>query len=133
VALVLATLGALAVLAQLPMWRHTPALATVNLIMSLAFILTGLLLSRADGQRAVAWALILAGVFRSLDFVDGWSGGPWAVYAVMFGGIDRVFGAYAVLRYPRPALARAERVYVGLLAGFMIVARSLVVVTSTAV
>jgi signal transduction histidine kinase len=131
--LVLAALGELDTVAQLPMWRDIPKLATVNLVMSLAFILAGLLLRREDGQRGVAWALILAGAFRSLDFVDAWTGGPWAVYAVVFGGIDRVFGAYAVLRYARPALARVERAYVGLLAGFMIVARSLVVVTSTAV
>ena len=133
VALVLAALGALAIVAQLPMWRDTPALATVNVIMSLAFILTGLLLRREDGQRGVAWALILAGVFRSLDFVDAWSGGPWAVYAVIFGGIDRVFGGYAVLRYPRPALSRVERGYLITLTGWMLVTRSLVVVTSTAV
>ncbi len=133
VALVLAALGALAIVAQLPMWRDTPALATVNVIMSLAFILTGLLLRREDGQRGVAWALILAGVFRSLDFVDAWSGGPWAVYAVIFGGIDRVFGGYAVLRYPRPALSRIERGYLITLTSWMLVTRSLVVVTSTAV
>ncbi|HEY2237530.1 MAG TPA: histidine kinase [Streptosporangiaceae bacterium] len=133
VTLVLATLGALAIVAQLPMWRDTPALATVNVIMSLAFILTGLLLRREDGQRGVAWALILAGVFRSLDFVDAWSGGPWAVYAVIFGGIDRVFGGYAVLRYPRPALSRVERGYLITLTAWMLVTRSLVVVSSTAV
>jgi signal transduction histidine kinase len=133
VALALAALGAVDTVAQLPMWRDTPALATVNVIMSLAFILTGLLLRREDGQRGVAWALILAGVFRSLDFVDAWSGGPWAVYAVIFGGIDRVFGAYAVLRYPRLALSRAERGYLIALTGWMLITRSLVVVTSTAV
>lgn len=133
VALALAALGALDTVAQLPMWRDTPALATVNVIMSLAFILTGLLLRREDGQRGVAWALILAGVFRSLDFVDAWSGGPWAVYAVIFGGIDRVFGGYAVLRYPRPALSRVERGYLITLTGWMLVTRGLVVVTSTAV
>jgi signal transduction histidine kinase len=133
VALALAALGALDITAQLPMWRDTPALATVNVIMSLAFILTGLLLRREDGQRGVAWALILAGVFRSLDFVDAWSGGPWAVYAVIFGGIDRVFGGYAVLRYPRPALSRIERGYLITLTGWMLVTRGLVVVTSTAV
>ena len=133
VALSLAALGALDVAAQLPMWRDTPALATVNVIMSVAFILTGLLLRREDGQRGVAWALILAGVFRSLDFVDAWNGGPWAAYAVVFGGIDRVFGGYAVLRYPRPALSRVERFYLITLTGWMLVSRSLVLVTSTAV
>ena len=128
----LAALGCLATLAELPLWRQTPALAAVNLVMSLAFILTGLLLRTEPGQRGVAWALILAGVFRSLDFIDAWNTGPWPVYAVVFGGIDRVFGAYAVLRYPRPALGRLPRIYVLTLAGWMVVSRSLVVVTTTA-
>ena len=129
---ILAALGCLATLAELPLWRETPALATVNLIMSLAFILTGLLLRTEPGQCGVAWALILASVFRSLDFIDAWNTGPWPVYAVVFGGIDRVFGAYAVLRYPRPALGRLQRIYVLILAGWMVVSRSLVVVTTTA-
>ena len=129
---ILAALGCLATLAELPLWRESPALATVNLIMSLAFILTGLLLRTEPGQCGVAWALILAGVFRSLDFIDAWNTGPWPVYAVVFGGIDRVFGAYAVLRYPRPALGRLQRIYVLILAGWMVVSRSLVVVTTTA-
>ena len=131
--LALAALAELDTVAQLPMWRDTPTLATVNLVMSLSFILTGLLLRREEGQRGVALALILCGAFRSLDFVDAWTGGPWAAYAVVFGGIDRVFGAYAVLRYARPALTRVERAYIGLLTAWMLVSRSLVVVTSTAV
>ncbi len=129
---ILTALGCLDTLAELPLWRQTPALATVNLGMSLAFILTGLLLRTEPGQRGVAWALILAGVFRSLDFIDAWNTGPWPVYAVVFGGIDRVFGGYAVLRYPRPALGRIQRIYILTLAAWMVVSRSLVVVTSTA-
>jgi signal transduction histidine kinase len=128
----LAALGCLDTLAQFPLWRQTPALATANLVMSLAFILTGLLLRQERGQRGVAWALILAGVFRSLDFIDAWNTGPWPVYAVVFGGIDRVFGAYAVLRYPRPALGRLERIFVLAATGWMVLSRSLVVVTTTA-
>ena len=129
---VLAVLGGLAAVAELPEWSQAPTLATVNLVMSVTFILTGLLLRRERGQRGVAWALILAGVFRSLDFIDAWNTGPWPVYAVVFGGIDRVFGAYAVLRYPRPALGRPQRAYVCALAAWMVVSRTLVVVTSTA-
>ncbi|MGA2827491.1 MAG: histidine kinase [Streptosporangiaceae bacterium] len=128
----LAALGCLDTLAQFPLWRQAPALATANLVMSLAFILTGLLLRQERGQRGVAWALILAGVFRSLDFIDAWNTGPWPVYAVVFGGIDRVFGAYAVLRYPRPALGRLERIFVLTVTGWMVLSRSLVVVTTTA-
>src|SRR5450755_2056037 len=131
-AAVLAALGGLDTLAQLPLWRQTPTLATANLIMSLAFMATGLMLERERGQRGVAWALILAGVFHSLDFIDAWNTGPWPVYAVVFGGIDRVFGAYAVLRYPRAALGRMQRIFVLAIAGWMVVSRSLVVVTTTA-
>ena len=132
IAAILAVLGGLATLAELPEWRESPTLATVNLIMSLTFILTGLLLRQERGQRGVAWALILAGVFRSLDFADAWNTGPWPVYAVVFGGIDRVFGGYAVLRYPRAALGNLQRAYILGLAGWMLLSRSLIVVTSTA-
>ena len=132
IAAILAVLGGLATLAELPEWRESPTLATVNLVMSLTFILTGLLLRRERGQRGVAWALILAGVFRSLDFIDAWNTGPWPVYAVVFGGIDRVFGGYALLRYPRAALGRIQWAYLLGLAGWMVLSRSLVVVTSTA-
>jgi signal transduction histidine kinase len=104
----------------------------VNLSTSLTLILTGLLLHREPGQRGVAWALILAGVCRPLDFIDAWTGGPWPAYAVLFGGIDRVFGAWAVLRYPRPRLTGPQRVYVAVLAGWMLTARTMVVLTSTA-
>ena len=132
IAAILAALGGLATLAELPEWRESPTLATVNLVMSLTFILTGLLLRQERGQRGVAWALILAGVFRSLDFIDAWNTGPWPVYAVVFGGIDRVFGGYALLRYPRAALGRIQWAYLLGLAGWMVLSRGLVVVTSTA-
>ncbi|HEY4461565.1 MAG TPA: hypothetical protein VGN41_02775, partial [Streptosporangiaceae bacterium] len=131
-AAILVALGSLGAVAQLPLWSQAPALAVVNLATSLTLILTGLLLHREPGQRGVAWALILAGVCRPLDFVDAWTGGPWPAYAVVFGGMDRVFGAWAVLRYPRPRLTRPQRLYVAALAGWMLVARTAVVLTSTA-
>ncbi|HWC82724.1 MAG TPA: sensor histidine kinase [Pseudonocardiaceae bacterium] len=129
---ILVALGSLGAVAQLPLWTQAPALAVVNLSTSLTLILTGLLLHREPGQRGVAWALILAGVCRPLDFIDAWTGGPWPAYAVLFGGIDRVFGAWAVLRYPRPRLTGPQRVYVAVLAGWMLTARTMVVLTSTA-
>jgi signal transduction histidine kinase len=131
-AAILVALGCLGAVAELPLWSQTPALAVVNLSTSLTLILTGLLLYRERGQRGVAWALILAGVCRPLDFIDAWTGGPWPVYAVVFGGIDRVFGAWAVLRYPRSRLTRPQRTYVIALASWMFVARTMVVLTSTA-
>jgi signal transduction histidine kinase len=131
-AAVLVALGCLGTLAELPLFSQAPALAVVNLSISLTFILTGLLLHRERGQRGVAWALILVGVFRPLDFIDAWTGGPWPVYAVVFGGIDRVFGAWAVLRYPRPRLTRPQRLFVAALASWMLVVRTMFVLTSTA-
>jgi len=131
-AALLAGLGCLDTVAELPELREAPALAVVNLCTSLTFILTGLLLHQERGQRGVAFALIMAGTLRSLDFVDAWNTGPWPVYAVVFGAADRVFGAWALLRYPWPRLRRYQRIYLITLAGWMLVGRVLVVVTSTA-
>jgi signal transduction histidine kinase len=129
---VLVALACLDTVAELPVWRQSPALAVVNLSVSLTFIVTGLLLHEERGQRGVAWALLLAGAFRSLDFIDAWNTGPWPVYAVVFGAVDRVFGAWALLRYPRPRLDRIQRVYILALAGWMLAGRIMIVITSTA-
>jgi signal transduction histidine kinase len=118
--------------AQGPLWTQIPPLAIVNVVTSLTFVLTGLTLYRQPGQRGVAWALILAGVCRSVDFADSWNAGPWPAYDIVFGGMDRVFGAWALLRYPNPRLLRYQRVFLILLAGWMLVGRTLMVVTSTA-
>jgi signal transduction histidine kinase len=118
--------------AESPMWRQSPVLVVINLSVSLTFILTGLLLREEGRQRSVAWALILAGLFRSLDFIDAWNTGPWPVYAVVFGAADRVFGAWALLRYPRPRLERIQRAYIVVLASWMLAGRAMIVFTSTA-
>lgn len=116
---------------QGPLWTHATALATVNLTVSLVFVFTGLMLRKEPGQRGVAWALMLAGIFRSVDFIDSWNG-PWPAYGLVFGGVDRLFGAWALLRYPNPRLLRYQRVYLIVLAGWMLIGRTLIAVTSTA-
>src|ERR1022692_974952 len=121
-----------AAVAQGTLWTRSPALAIVNVVTSLTFVFTGLTLYRQPGQRGVAWALMLAGECRSLDFADTWNAGPWPVYDVVCGGMDRVFGAWALLRYPNPRLLRYQRVFLVLLASWMLVGRTLMVVTSTA-
>ena len=117
-------------LVQGPVWNLDPALAGANLTVSVLFFCTGWMLRREPGQRGVAWALMLAGVLRSLDWVDAWSGAPWAVYDLLFGAADRVLGAYALLRYPNPSLQRHQRIYLVLLAGWMLVGRMLIMVTA---
>jgi signal transduction histidine kinase len=118
--------------AQGTLWTRVPALAIVNVVTSLTFVFTGLTLYRQPGQRGVAWALMLAGVCRSLDFADTWNAGPWPVYAVVCGGMDRFFGAWALLRYPNPRLPGYQRVFLILLASWMLIGRTLIVLTSTA-
>jgi signal transduction histidine kinase len=131
VTVVLVATACFCALVQGPQWRESAALATVNLAVSLLFVLTGLMLGKEPGQRVTAWALMLVGVFRSLDFIDAWNG-PWGAYTTVFGGIDRIFGAWALLRYPHSSLSRLHRRYLIALTGWVLAGRTLIVVTSTA-
>ena len=128
---ILAAVACFCALVQGPQWRESAALATVNLAVSLLFVFTGLMLGREPGQRVTAWALILAGVFRSVDFIDAWNG-PWAAYALVFGGVDRLFGGWALLRYPNTALSRLQKRFLIAFAAWMLVGRTVIAVTSTA-
>jgi signal transduction histidine kinase len=130
-AAVLLAAGALSALLQGRLWHQATVLAVVNVTTTLAFICTGLLLRRQPGQQRVAWALMLAGAFRSLDFANELSAaGPWPLYALVCGGLDRLAGAYAMLRYPRAGLLRYQRAYLVILAGWMLTGRTLIAVTS---
>ena len=117
-------------LVQGPLWNTDAALAGANLAVSVLFVFTGLLLRREPGQRGVGWALMFVGVLRSLDFVDAWGAGSLAIYALIFGAADRIFGAWALLRYPNPSLLRHQRVYLALLTGWMLAGRVLIAVTA---
>ncbi len=127
----LAAAGCFCAVVQGPLWIHATSLATVNLTVSLVFVFTGLMLRKEPGQRGAAWALMLAGIFRSVDFIDSWNG-PWPAYGLVFGGVDRLFGAWALLRYPNSALLRYQRVYLIVVTGWMLIGRMLIAVTSTA-
>jgi signal transduction histidine kinase len=118
-------------LVQGPLWKQDAALAAVNLAVTLVFVFTGLMLRKEPGQLGVAWALMLTGLFRSADFIDGWNG-PWPFYGLVFGAVDRLFGAYALLRYPNSSLLRYQRVYLIVLTVWMLVGRTLIAITSTA-
>ena len=128
---VLVVVACFCALVQGPQWRETPVLCTVNLAMSLLFVFTGLMLRREPGQQVTAWALMLCGVFRCVDFIDAWNG-AWPAYTTVFGGVDRVFGAWALLRYPNSSLSVLQRRYLVTLTGWMLVGRTLIAVTSTA-
>lgn len=122
--------GGFCALVQGPLWSQDAALAAVNLTTSVLFVSTGLMLRREPGQRTVAWALMIAGMLRSLDFVDAWSGPPWAIYDLIFGAADRLFGAWALLRYPNSSLLRYQRLYLVLLGSWMLAGRMMIAVTA---
>ena len=129
-AAVTVAVGGFCALVQGPLWNTDAALAGANLAVSVLFVFTGLLLRREPGQRGVGWALIFVGVLRSLDFVDAWGAGWLVIYALIFGAADRIFGAWALLRYPNPSLLRHQRVYLALLTGWMLAGRVLIAVTA---
>jgi signal transduction histidine kinase len=129
-AVALLVTGTFSVLVQWPAWSENGDLAGVNAAVTVLFVLTGLWLRREPGQRAVAWALIAAGLLRSLDFADAWSSSPVALYDLIFGAADRVIGAYALLRYPNRALQKHQRIFLILLVVWMFSMRTLIAVTS---
>ena len=122
--------GVFSALVQWPNWDGSSALAGVNLTTTMLFVFTGLMLRLESGQRSVAWALVFAGLIRSLDFADAWSGPGWAIYVFLFGSVDRVLGAYALLRYPNAALRRGQRWFLILLTGWMMVGHVVMLVTA---
>jgi signal transduction histidine kinase len=128
---ILVAVACFCTLVQGPQWRQSPVLSAVNLTGSLVFVFTGLMLGREPGQRVTAVVLMLAGVFRSVDFIDAWNGG-WSAYTLVFGGVDRLFGAWALLRYPNSALPRPYRRFLVTFAVWMLTGRTLIAVTSTA-
>ena len=103
-----------------PVWRPNTVLAFAYVATSAAFVLTGLLLKDEPGQRGTGWALILAGALEPLGLLNRWNFGPMPLYASVFGYLDEVFGAWALLRYPNPRLSRHQRVFLVTLAVWLV-------------
>ncbi len=103
------TLTVLEALAQRPLWSSHTILVVVNLATLVTFLITGVLLRDEPGQRGTSWALILAGVSRPLGWLNEWGTGPLPLYASVFGYLDDIFGAWALLRYPNHHLERHQR------------------------
>jgi signal transduction histidine kinase len=123
-------ISAFCALIQGALWSQAPTLAAMNLATSATFVATGLLLRRERGQNGMAWALILTGICRSVDFADTSLTGPMPFYGIVFGGIDRLFGGWALLRYPNPRLLRHQRLFLIILATWMVAGRTLLTMTS---
>jgi signal transduction histidine kinase len=118
-AAVVPVVTALEAYALRPVWRANTVLAFTYVATAAAFVLTGLLLKDEPGQRGTGWALILAGVLEPLGLLNRWNFGPMPLYAWVFGYLDEVFGAWALLRYPNPRLRRHQRVFLVVLAAWV--------------
>jgi signal transduction histidine kinase len=130
-AAILVVIGCVCALAEGPAWHQDTVLAALDLALALAYGFTGLMLRKEPGQGITGGALILAGLFRGTWLVEAWNG-PWPAYVILFGAADRLFGAWALLRYPNPSLTRLQRGYMIGLGTWMFVGRGLILVTSTA-
>lgn len=111
---------ALEIYSQRPLWGPTTVLAVVNLATMVTFMVTGLLLKDEPGQHGTGWALILAGIVHPLGMLNRWDFGPMPLYAAVFGYLDDIFGAWALLRYPNPRLARHQRVFLTIMCCWLI-------------
>jgi signal transduction histidine kinase len=113
-ALVAALLGgtAVALFTQWPAFDDAPALAVVNTVVTVAFVLTGTLMARFPEQRSNGRLLALSGIAWSGVWLDGWDV-PLLSMVALFCPAPYVTAAGAVLlRYPRNRLLPQERVFI---------------------
>ena len=114
-----------------PLWTRGPLVATATLALSGALTASGAVLWRESGQRGTAILLVLSGLLWSLGWVEEWSGGPLPLTAEMASPLALVAGAWALFRYPDSGLAdRADRLFLGVLAGWTVGGQIGVVVTT---
>lgn len=121
---------------QWPLWgtplgKVSPWLGAANVLMSITFLVSAMLVLGEHSGRGTAAALALAGICRPLEFLDVWNSGPWPFLTLVFGGMDRVFGAWALLRYPAARLPWSQARLLWALSIWMITTRCLLAVVST--
>ncbi|MCV2491158.1 sensor histidine kinase [Geodermatophilus sp. YIM 151500] len=103
----------LAVVTQWPVWAAAPALALVNGVGTVAFVVTGALLAEHRGQRANGRLLALTGVAWSGVWLDAWQSPLLSVVALVCPALYVTAGATVLLRYPAARLpGAAQRAFV---------------------
>ncbi|WP_116437498.1 MULTISPECIES: histidine kinase [unclassified Frankia] len=97
----------LAIAAQWPAWARTPFPATLNVLVVLTFVLTGLLLLDEDALSSVSWAFVLGGLLWAVSWTATWEHGPSAVISSFAYTHFWVCLGWGVLRYPHGRLVGA--------------------------
>jgi signal transduction histidine kinase len=124
--------GVLATLGQWPMWPRDPVLSTVNVLAPVTFIVMAFVLGQELDQRVTAWAFGLAAMFWAVGRLDVWTLGPLPFLATVCGPLATAFGAWALLRYPRPRLhSRYQRLCVLALFAWMAGGQVILTLVST--
>lgn len=100
-----------ALFTQWPTWDRAPALAVVNAVVTVAFVLTGALMAQYREQRSNGRLLALSGIAWSGVWLDGW-GDPVLSMVALFCPAPYVTAAGVVLlRYPGSRLLPRERAF----------------------
>src|SRR4051812_463194 len=107
-------------LAEGGLWVRHPLTTVVNLLVAAGAVGAGALLAGDVQQRTTGHVLIASGVVRPLGWADEWVSGPGPLYSAVFGYLSITLTAWALLRYPGPALGRFRRRFMMMLAGWLI-------------
>ncbi|MFD2090809.1 sensor histidine kinase [Blastococcus deserti] len=111
----------LALFIQWPIWDRTPALAVVNGVVTVAFVLTGALMAQYPEQRANGRLLAATGVAWSGVWLDGWDQPVLSTVALFCPAVYVVTAGTVLLRYPAARLPSArERAFVVVLCGWLL-------------
>jgi signal transduction histidine kinase len=114
VGLVAALLGgaALALFTQWPTWDEAPALAVVNTVVTVAFVLTGTLMAQYPEQRSNGRLLAVSGLAWSGVWLDGWDDPVLSMIALFCPAPYVTAAGIVLLRYPGSRLLPRERVFI---------------------
>jgi signal transduction histidine kinase len=107
-------------LAEGGLWVRHPLTTVVNLLVSAGAIGAGALLAGDAEQRVTGYVLIASGVARPLGWADEWVSGPGPLYSAVFGYLSITLSAWALLRYPAPAMGHRRRRFMIVMAAWLI-------------
>jgi hypothetical protein len=114
-----------------PLWNRQPAVAVGTLLMTAILIGTGVVLWGEPNHRWTAVLLLASGLLFACGWLEEWGGGPLPLLSELATPIALVLAASAMFRYPDPGLiGRWDRIFLGVLAGWMIGAQFAYDVTS---
>jgi signal transduction histidine kinase len=122
---------AIAVAGARPVWSIWPLTGTAAIVTSSAWAAIAALLAAERGKRSMALFFFLVGLGWAGEWLDNLNRGPFPFLAYMSGPLYVACGAIALLMYTAGRrLSRAERGFAVVIAGWLMVGRLAMAVTS---